>query len=90
MESRRLPTQEEVESYLTDRRNWERWGRDDEVGAVNLITPQKCIEAAGLVRSGRRLSLSRDFPKTADAVDRQDVIRGLREIEACIGEVAVA
>jgi len=62
--TRRLPTQEEVESYLTDRRNWERWGRDDEVGAVNLITPQKCIEAAGLVRSGRRLSLSRDFPKT--------------------------
>ena len=64
MVERRLPTQEEVESYFRDRSNWGRWGKDDELGAINLITPQKRIAAAGLVRSGRSVSLSRYFPKT--------------------------
>ena len=64
MVERRLPTQAEVESYLKDRRNWGRWGNDDELGAVNLITPQKRRAAAGLVRSGRAVSLSRYFPTT--------------------------
>ena len=61
---RRLPTREEVESYLRDRSNWGRWGKDDESGAINLITPGKRLAAAGLVRSGRTVSLSRYFPKT--------------------------
>jgi kynurenine formamidase len=62
--TRALPTRAEVESYLTERRNWGRWGPDDQVGAVNLITPEKRIRAAGLVRTGRAVSLSREFPKT--------------------------
>ena len=60
---RRLPTQQEVESYLRDRRNWGRWGKDDDIGAINLITAEKRAAAAGLVRSGRAVSLSRHFPK---------------------------
>jgi hypothetical protein len=59
-----LPTKAEVESYLRDRRNWGRWGADDQVGAVNLITPQKRLEAVSLVRTGRAVSLSRELPKT--------------------------
>ena len=43
------------------RRNWGRWGADDQMGAVNLITPEKRIAAARLVRSGRAVSLSRPF-----------------------------
>ena len=63
MAERRVPTREEVLGYLHDRRNWGRWGKDDQVGALNLITPEKRVKAAALVRSGRSLSLSRDFPK---------------------------
>ena len=37
---RPLPTKAEVEGYLRERRNWGRWGADDQVGAVNLITPR--------------------------------------------------
>ena len=44
-----------------DRRNWGRWGRDDQVGAINLITPEKRAAAAALVRTGRTVSLSRVF-----------------------------
>ncbi|HEU5321253.1 MAG TPA: cyclase family protein [Methylomirabilota bacterium] len=62
MPERRLPTEAQVVSWLRERRNWGRWGADDEVGAVNLVTPAKRAAAARLVRSGRSVSLSRDFP----------------------------
>src|SRR5262249_26197404 len=64
MAERPLPSREDVLSQLGDRRNWGRWGPDDQVGAVNLITPAKRRAAAALVRSGRAVSLSREFPTT--------------------------
>jgi kynurenine formamidase len=48
--------------YLTERRNWGRWGDDDQRGTINLISPEKIVAAAGLVKKGRSISLSRDFP----------------------------
>src|SRR5215216_1033848 len=55
------PTSERlgVEAFqaLFDRcSNWGRWGPDDERGALNLITPEKRIQAAGLVREGTTVS----------------------------------
>ena len=38
-------------------KNWGRWGPDDQLGTLNYITPAKVREAAGLVRSGRRVSM---------------------------------
>src|SRR5213592_1386218 len=63
MPERPLPTEQDVRAYIRDRRNWGRWGKDDEVGALNLVTPAKRAAAARLVRSGRAVSLSRNFPK---------------------------
>ena len=59
-----IPSRDEVLSYLTERRNWGRWGADDQRGAINLITAEKRVAAARLVQSGRAVSLSREFPKT--------------------------
>lgn len=39
-------------------RNWGRWGADDERGALNFITPQKLLEAAAQIQTGRVLSLA--------------------------------
>ena len=64
MPERAAPTQQELESYIKDRNNWGRWGADDELGAMNLITTEKRIAAARLVRTGKSLSLSRFLPKT--------------------------
>ena len=55
-------TRDDVVGYIRGRRNWGRWGADDQKGAINLITPEKRVQAAGLVRSGRSVSLSRDVP----------------------------
>ena len=58
-----VPSRDEVLGYLRDRRNWDRWGGDDQTGAINLITDAKRAAAAQLVRTGRSVSLSRPFPK---------------------------
>lgn len=39
--------------------NWGRWGERDQLGALNLITPDKRVAAARLVRSGRSVSCAR-------------------------------
>jgi kynurenine formamidase len=41
--------------------NWGRWGDDDVLGTMNLLTDAKRREAAALVRTGRSYSLSQSF-----------------------------
>jgi kynurenine formamidase len=52
----------QVERFLRDRSNWGRWGSDDQAGLLNLVTREKRVGAAALVRSGTTVSLSRPFP----------------------------
>ncbi len=47
----------EFEAIFESVRNWGRWGPDDQLGTLNYISPAKVREAAGLVRSGRRVSM---------------------------------
>ena len=63
MTDRKLPTDADVRSWIRDRNNWGRWGKDDQLGAMNLVTPARRVAATRLVRSGRSVSLSRPFPK---------------------------
>ena len=59
MAEHKVPTKDEVMSYLRDDRNWGRWGDKGSAGAINLITPEKRIAAAKLVQNGRTVSLER-------------------------------
>lgn len=43
--------------------NWGRWGSEDELGTLNLITPEKKREAARLVKLGLTVSLSRPLSR---------------------------
>lgn len=38
-------------------RNWGRWGPDDERGTLNLVTPERLVAAARLVRQGKVFDL---------------------------------
>ncbi|MDA0364513.1 MAG: cyclase family protein [Chloroflexi bacterium] len=58
-----LPTEAEMRALFRERNNWGRWGADDDKGAINLITPEKRMQATSLVRTGRTVSLSRFWPK---------------------------
>ena len=55
----KAPAQADVESYFKRLNNWGRWGHDDQLGTVNLVTPAKRAAAQRLVRSGRTVSLAR-------------------------------
>ena len=55
-----LPSRDRVEGYFKELNNWGRWGHDDQLGTVNLITPAKQAQAQRLVRKGRTVSLARD------------------------------
>ena len=57
-----------VDRLMKELSNWGRWGVKDQLGAVNLITPEVRKRAAALVKEGFSVSLSRDAD-TVRAVD---------------------
>jgi kynurenine formamidase len=61
----------DFERWKKELSNWGRWGKDDELGAANLITPAKRRQAAALVREGVSVSLAReaDMQKAIDNPD---------------------
>ena len=59
-------TREEFDRLFTSVSNWGRWGKDDERGTLNLITPEHASAASRLVRLGRSVSLSYALSKVAD------------------------
>ena len=54
-------TQEIFDRWKTEYSNWGRWGADDQLGTLNLITPAKRKQAAALVKDGVSVSLARDI-----------------------------
>src|SRR5712691_11277924 len=58
-------TKEDVDRWMTELSNWGKWGKDDQAGTINLITPAKRKAAAALVREGFSVSMSldADLPK---------------------------
>ena len=58
-------TKAQFDEWMTTLSNWGRWGKDDERGALNLITPEARRRAAALVKTGTTVSLSRQIPAEA-------------------------
>jgi kynurenine formamidase len=56
-----VPTEGQVRAYLRTLGNWGRWGADDELGTVNLITPAKRVQAARLVTDGVSVTCARPW-----------------------------
>jgi kynurenine formamidase len=66
--STHVVTEAQLERWKKDLSNWGRWGKDDQIGALNLITPAKRKQAAGLVKEGFSVSMAADAD-TVKAVD---------------------
>ncbi len=67
-------TQQEFDRLVEEVSNWGRWGKDDQLGALNLITPEKRRAAARLVRVGVTISLAHPVEKQA-AIDAPSPFR---------------
>ncbi len=84
---------QEFEDLFQSVCNWGRWGPDDERGTLNYITPERLRAAAGLVRSGRSVSMAQPINKVAGPdnphpavhymVQNYDVRSGLGEPQFC-------
>ncbi len=60
-----MPDATDIDELFAQVSNWQRWGEHDELGTINLITPEKRRRAAALVRQGASISLARDVMKIA-------------------------
>ena len=56
-------TVEQVDRWMADLSNWGRWGKDDQRGTLNLITPAVAKEALELARDGVSVSLAHTIDK---------------------------
>ena len=56
-------TKADVDRWMTELSNWGRWGQDDQLGTLNLITPAKRKQAVALVKEGYSVSLAHDVLK---------------------------
>jgi len=63
-----LVSQAQYDAWQKELSNWGRWGSDDQLGTLNLITPAKRRAALALVKEGVPVSLSTDtfFKKEVD------------------------
>jgi len=46
------------EGWMKNQTNWGRWGKEDQLGAMNLVTPAKAKQALALAREGTVVSLA--------------------------------
>ncbi len=60
----------QYDTWMSELSNWGRWGDDDELGALNLVTAAKRVAAAGLVETGRVVSMARTM--TVDRLENPD------------------
>jgi kynurenine formamidase len=59
----------EFDALMQKISNWGRWGKDDELGTLNLITPAKRKAAAALVEEGITVSLALELNKKKDDIN---------------------
>ena len=62
-----MPLPEEFHELARAVNNWGRWGDDDELGTLNLVTDDVVRRAAACVKTGRRFSLA--IPLSEDGPD---------------------
>jgi kynurenine formamidase len=57
-------TSKDIEEMMKTLSNWGRWGKEDQMGTLNLITPAKRKQAAALVLEGNSISLARELSES--------------------------
>ncbi|HXJ44301.1 MAG TPA: cyclase family protein [Bryobacteraceae bacterium] len=68
-----VATRADFDRCMTGLSNWGRWGKEDQMGAINLITPAKRKAALSTVKEGVSVSMARNA-ETESAVDNPQPI----------------
>jgi kynurenine formamidase len=84
------PSREEILGYFSDLSNWGRWGDEDQLGTLNLITPELRRRAAALITEGVVVPLGMDLdPGAPDPLSRGTQVR-LEPIRYAMGRMTAA
>jgi kynurenine formamidase len=70
-----VPSEAEVVEYLKTQSNWGRWGTEDELGTLNLITPARRLAASRLVKDGVPVTCARPIVTDITADTTFQVLR---------------
>ena len=62
-----ITNEDDFRRAMKELSNWGRWGGDDELGAANMITPAKRMQAIALVKEGVTISLAHDIAQETAA-----------------------
>ena len=73
-------TREDFDQLMKQVSNWNRWGKDDQVGAVNLITPAKRKQAVTLVKEGASFSMARTAELEKAVDNPQPIVRKMARV----------
>ncbi|MEE3238116.1 MAG: cyclase family protein [Pseudomonadota bacterium] len=73
-------TSEQVDLMVTQLSNWGRWGSDDQLGTLNLVTKEKRLAASKLVEHGVSVSMAQDLI-TERAVDNGNPFEHSMEVQ---------
>ncbi len=68
-----MPLTDDLRQLARRVSNWGRWGRDDQLGTLNLITPDAVRRGAAAVRTGEAFSLAIPFDQTGPQWDANNM-----------------
>src|SRR6516225_10068689 len=88
-EPNRLVTLETLKKWESELSNWGRWGKEDQRGLLNLITPDKTKQALALVKEAKTVTLQiNPFKKTGiDTGGFGENVHRMARIDPETGEV---
>lgn len=79
-------SEKEVLNYLDSLSNWGRWGKEDELGTVNFINPEKVKKSLALVRDGVSVTCARPIESSPEPDLKTQALR--KEIDTGEGRRA--
>jgi len=87
-----LVTPEQMKKWEKELSNWGRWGKADERGTLNLITPEKTKSALRLVRDAVSVSLHKypDLTKQIDSWSFGETVHRMTNIDPKTGQPTFA
>src|SRR5579872_5287460 len=71
-------TAAEFDQMFKEVSNWGRWGKDDKLGALNLITDTKRKAAAALVKAGIAVSIAHTMSTEKDADNPNPIVLNMQ------------
>jgi len=77
--SRKVENDADIEGLLPELKNWGRWGKNDQLGTLNYITPEHRRRAASLVKTGRTVALAREVSVTKTEGIRRGTYEMMRD-----------